>query len=260
MAVADPARRRTRRPGPQSGPRRCDRRAGPDRGPRRDRRHRRPAPPPHQCPDPPAGRRWSAQLLDIADRDRRGYAAQIAAAMDARKDRIGEHAAGSALPWAVSALGPVPDHPVDRLEWQQRAASIGAYRELSGYAHPADPIGQEPATAAPDLRAAWHEALAALGPVDGPTFAACPTGHCCTCATPTPSKPAGRRNGPARNCARSGRRRRSPPGRHPRHRRSRHRPPPRPARNNRSSSRPWRPATRPCTTPTANARPSSPRS
>ena len=96
--------------------------------------------------------------------------------MDARKDRIGEHAADNALPWAVSALGPVPDHPVDRLEWQQRAASIGAYRELSGYAHPADPIGPEPAAADPDMRAAWHEALAALGPVDGPDVRGLPDG------------------------------------------------------------------------------------
>ena len=123
----------------------------------------------------PAGP-WSAQLPDIADPERRGYAAQIAAAMDARKDRIGEHAAGNALPWAVSALGPVPEDPVARLEWQQRAASIGAYRELSGYDHPADPIGPEPAAAAPDLRAAWHEALAALGPVDGPDVRGMPDG------------------------------------------------------------------------------------
>ena len=122
----------------------------------------------------PAGP-WSAQLPDIADPERRGYAAQIAAAMDARKDRIGEHAADNALPWAVSALGPVPEHPVDRLEWQQRAASIGAWRELSGYAHPADPIGPEPA-ADPDVRAAWHEALAALGPVDGPDVRGMPDG------------------------------------------------------------------------------------
>ena len=123
----------------------------------------------------PAGP-WSAQVPDIVDPERRGYTAQIAALMDARKDRIGEHAADNELPWAVSALGPVPGHPVDRLEWQQRAASIGAWRELSGYAHPADPIGPEPAAAAPDLRAAWHEALAALGPADGPDVRGLPDG------------------------------------------------------------------------------------
>ena len=96
--------------------------------------------------------------------------------MDARKDRIGEHAASHPPPWAVSALGPVPDHPLDRLDWQQRAAAIGAWRELSGYDHPADPIGPEPAAAAPDVRAAWHEALAALGPADGPDVRGMPDG------------------------------------------------------------------------------------
>ena len=30
------------------------------------------------------------------------------------------------------------DDPLARLEWQQRAASVGAYRELSGYSEPAD--------------------------------------------------------------------------------------------------------------------------
>jgi hypothetical protein len=58
--------------------------------------------------------------------------------MEARKQRIGEHAAASHLPWAVTALGPVPADPAARLEWEQRAASVGAYRELSGYAQPGD--------------------------------------------------------------------------------------------------------------------------
>jgi hypothetical protein len=111
---------------------------------------------------------WSEQVPEISDPGRRAYLTEIAALMDARKERIGEHAAASALPWAVGALGPVPADLAARLEWQRKAASVGAYRELSGYSDPADPVGPEPAATSPDLRAAWHEALAALGPVDGP--------------------------------------------------------------------------------------------
>ncbi len=120
---------------------------------------------------------WSAQVPPTADPERRAYLTEIAALMDARKDRIGEHAAQHALPWAVTALGPVPDDPQDRTDWQKRAASIGAWQELSGRCDPADPIGPEPVAAAPDLRAAWHEALAALGPAGHPDVRRMPDGR-----------------------------------------------------------------------------------
>jgi hypothetical protein len=125
-------------------------------------------------PLPPGS--WCGQMPDIADPERKAFVAQIAGMMDARKIRIGEHAADNALPWAINALGPVPDHPLDRLEWQRRASSIGAYRELSGHDHPAEPIGPEPTAGDPDKRAAWHEACAVLGPVDGPDVRGLPDG------------------------------------------------------------------------------------
>jgi conjugative relaxase-like TrwC/TraI family protein len=123
----------------------------------------------------PAGP-WSAQVPDIADPERHRFAAELAAAMDARRERIGEHAAEHGLPWAVNALGPVPGHPLDRLDWQRRASAIGAYRELYGYGHPTEAIGPEPTADAPDRRAVWHEAFAALGPVDGPDVRGLPDG------------------------------------------------------------------------------------
>ena len=88
--------------------------------------------------------------------------------MDDRQRRIGEHAAASSLPWAVAALGTVPDDPAERLAWQQKAAAIGAYRELSGHDHPDDPIGPEPTANSPDLRAAWHVGPRSLTPDDDP--------------------------------------------------------------------------------------------
>jgi hypothetical protein len=83
--------------------------------------------------------------------------------MDHRKRRIGEHVASTTPPWTAGALGSVPDDPTARLEWERRAASVGAYRELSGYASPTDPVGPEPVTGSPELRAAWREAAGALG-------------------------------------------------------------------------------------------------
>ena len=49
----------------------------------------------------------------------------------------------------------------DRLDWQKRAAAIGAWRELCGYHHPADPIGPEPVAAAPTLIDLHRDAAAA---------------------------------------------------------------------------------------------------
>jgi len=91
-------------------------------------------------------------------------------------DLIVEHAAEHALPWAVAALGPVPGDPLDRLDWQRRASVIGAYRQLYGYHHPAEPIGPEPAVDTPDKRAAWHEAFAALRPAGVPEVRGLPDG------------------------------------------------------------------------------------
>ena len=72
----------------------------------------------------------------------------------------------AASPGRSPPSGTVPDDPAARLAWQQKAAAIGAYRELSGHDHPDDPIGPEPAANSPDLRAAWQSARAALTPDD----------------------------------------------------------------------------------------------
>ncbi|SRR6266568_264228 len=83
--------------------------------------------------------------------------------MDGRKERIGEHKPE----WATRALGPVPGELLNQLAWQRKTASIGTYRELSGFDHPAEAIGPEPVTGDPDRRVAWHEALACLGQANG---------------------------------------------------------------------------------------------
>ena len=119
---------------------------------------------------------WSQRVPQAADPTIQHYLTDVAALMDERKERIGEFAAGHSPGWAVRALGPVPDDPLDRLDWEKKASSIGAYREMHGYDHPADPIGPEPAGDTPDKRAAWHEAFTALRPADGPDVRDLPDG------------------------------------------------------------------------------------
>ena len=125
-------------------------------------------------PQPP--RPWSERVPEVTDPERQRFVAELAAAMDARKERIGEHAAQYAPGWAVHALGPVPDDPLERLEWERRASDVGAYRELYNYDHPTEPIGPEPTGDAPEKRAAWHGAFVSMRPVDGPDFRSLPDG------------------------------------------------------------------------------------
>lgn len=110
-------------------------------------------------------RPWSQRIPAIGDPDKRAFVTELAAAMDARRERIGEHAASAEPAWAITALGPVPGDPLERLEWQERTAAIGAYRELYGIDSETDPVGPEPVNS-PEARSAWMAACSAQLHVD----------------------------------------------------------------------------------------------
>ncbi|MHB1820706.1 MAG: MobF family relaxase [Streptosporangiaceae bacterium] len=110
---------------------------------------------------------WTASLPSFDDPDLARYMTAVAAAMDDRQRRIGEHAAETQPLWATQALGAVPGDPARRAGWETRAGQIGAAREILGYDHPGRPLGPEPAATSPEARAAWHTALAAMARVDG---------------------------------------------------------------------------------------------
>ena len=117
---------------------------------------------------PLPSRPWAEQVPDTADPEMRAFLEDLAAAADERITRLGEHDAEAETPWAVAALGPVPEDPLDRLAWQQKASAVHAYREAYGLDDPDDLVGPEPTAAeSPRKRAMWHDALRALGPVDG---------------------------------------------------------------------------------------------
>jgi hypothetical protein len=82
--------------------------------------------------------------------------------MDERVERLGQHAVETSPAWAVQALGPVPDDPVERLGWQQRASKIATYQDLFGVGDDRDVIGREPTENAPEMRGAWHDAFLSI--------------------------------------------------------------------------------------------------
>jgi hypothetical protein len=60
----------------------------------------------------------------------------------------------------------VPEDPVERLHWQNRASKIATYWELYGIGDGREVIGPEPTSNAPEMRAAWHDAFAAITRTD----------------------------------------------------------------------------------------------
>ena len=120
---------------------------------------------------------WASRVPQLPDPARHAYLSQIAALMDDRTRRLGQHLGQHPPAWAITALGPVPADLAARHGWEQKASVIGAYREMYGYGHPDDPIGPEPAHTTPGQRAAWHQASAALSPAGASDVRAMPDGR-----------------------------------------------------------------------------------
>ena len=110
-------------------------------------------------------RPWSERVPETGDPDRDTFLRELAAAMDDRKERLGEFTAQYSPAWAVNALGPVPEDPLDNRTWEVRASHIAAYREQFGYEHETDPVGPEPVNS-PEARASWWAARSGITRTD----------------------------------------------------------------------------------------------
>jgi conjugative relaxase-like TrwC/TraI family protein len=110
---------------------------------------------------------WTDRPRQFGDPQLAQYEADLRQAMDERAERLGQHTVQTSPAWALQALGPVPDDPRARLDWQHRATKIATYRELYGAGDDREVIGREPTGNAPEMRAAWHNAFAAITRTDG---------------------------------------------------------------------------------------------
>jgi conjugative relaxase-like TrwC/TraI family protein len=89
------------------------------------------------------------------------YTRQLAEAMDRRTDELGNQAAAEQPQWA-ERLGPVPEDPLERMAWSERAGMVASYREAFGYHREDDAIGPAPGRGNIEARAAWQAAYSAL--------------------------------------------------------------------------------------------------
>ena len=88
---------------------------------------------------------WAECLPVFADSELGRYMAEVAAAMDDRQRRLGEHAAREAPLWAVRALGQVPGQAEARAGWQAKPGSSAPTERCSAGTTPARPSAPSPA-------------------------------------------------------------------------------------------------------------------
>ena len=112
---------------------------------------------------------WSERVPDMGDAELQEYMQRIATSLEGRQERLGEHAGIVQPAWALEALGPVPEDPVERLDWERRAGVMDSYRERYGVGE-AEIIGRDPGEHNPGQRAHWFEAFRAQHHAEGLDF------------------------------------------------------------------------------------------
>jgi len=117
---------------------------------------------------------WTERVPDMGDTELQEYMQRMAMSLEARQERLGELDAIAQPAWALESLGPVPEDPVERLDWERRAGIMDSYRERFGVQGDAEIIGRDPGEHSPAQRAHWFEAFRAQHHAEGLDFARLP--------------------------------------------------------------------------------------
>jgi len=111
----------------------------------------------------PVGDTWADFTPGVEQPEWRDYLAALATAADERAATLAAQLADAPPPWALDALGPVPDAGSARDAWQERAAVVAGLRELTGHTDEADALGPAPKPGQVEAYAAYRAAWRALG-------------------------------------------------------------------------------------------------
>lgn len=114
----------------------------------------------------PAGDSYAEWVPAVDDPAWARHLGDLAAAADRRRDDLGADAGEQPPAWAVEALGPVPQDPAEREEWERRAGDVAAHRELMGCADDSVALPGPPKRGQVEAYASWRSAWRALGRPD----------------------------------------------------------------------------------------------
>lgn len=114
-------------------------------------------------PAAPAITSYRDLIPEGASEQMRAQMERFADAADDRRHVLGQRVAEEAPAWAVNTLGPVPEDPLARAEWETRAGWAAAHRENMKFTDEDRPLGAAPAPGLAEKRAVWATAHRALG-------------------------------------------------------------------------------------------------
>ncbi|GAA3249529.1 hypothetical protein GCM10017691_60660 [Pseudonocardia petroleophila] len=111
----------------------------------------------------PTGTAWTDWIPRTDNAEWKDYLTVLASRADERAAELGRQTAATEHAWAVEAFGPVPTDPIERSEWEIRAGTVAAYRELRGHDDTNEALGPSPQPGQPEAYAAYRAAWRALG-------------------------------------------------------------------------------------------------
>lgn len=110
----------------------------------------------------PQGRSFRDWAPTVEDPQDQRYLSTLTERAETRRAELGDQVAAQQPQWAIESLGPLPVDPADRAVWIDKAATVAAHRELTGYTDPTQALGPPPKPGQVIEYACWRAGWDAL--------------------------------------------------------------------------------------------------